>query len=160
MFTRFQTNFSLASRLKITSNICFSTPLSQYIDLLASYNQMHNEAMVICVLNMVAVMCENSKIYRANKFSLPMNLYNLVVARSCKMFPHENFLMKIFLLFQHMESLLFQIQSDNPLIVQFSIEHQNSSQFRRMNKYRIKLFILMKTLQLVYSVVYVVVRVF
>ncbi|CAF1017005.1 unnamed protein product [Adineta steineri] len=37
---------------------------------------MHNEAMV------VAAMCENSKIYRANKFPLQTNLYNLVVARS------------------------------------------------------------------------------
>ncbi|CAF2078418.1 unnamed protein product, partial [Rotaria magnacalcarata] len=43
---------------------------------------MHNEAMVICILNVVAVMCDNSKIYRANKFELPMNIYNLVVARS------------------------------------------------------------------------------
>ncbi|CAF1683434.1 unnamed protein product, partial [Rotaria magnacalcarata] len=43
---------------------------------------MHNEAMVICILNVVAVMCDNSKIYRANKFELPMNIYNLEVARS------------------------------------------------------------------------------
>ncbi|CAF2921284.1 unnamed protein product [Rotaria sp. Silwood2] len=82
MFRRFQSNFGLACRLKITSNVCFSVALAEYIDHLASFNQMHNEAMVIVILNVVAVMCENSKIYRANKFPLPMNLYNLVVARS------------------------------------------------------------------------------
>ncbi|CAF3961459.1 unnamed protein product [Rotaria sp. Silwood1] len=82
MFGRFQSNFSLACRLKITSSVCFSMALAEYSDHLASLNQMHNEAMVIVILNVVAVMCENSKIYRANKFPLPMNLYNLVVARS------------------------------------------------------------------------------
>ncbi|CAF3600979.1 unnamed protein product [Rotaria socialis] len=82
MFSRFQKNFYTASQLKITSNVCFSSLLAQHIDVLASYNQMHNEAMVICILNVIAVMCENSSIYRANKFALPMNFYNLVVARS------------------------------------------------------------------------------
>ncbi|CAF4319405.1 unnamed protein product [Rotaria magnacalcarata] len=82
MFSRFQKKFSHACELKITSNICFSSTLTEYVNLLASYNQMHNEAMVICILNVVAVMCDNSKIYRANKFELPMNIYNLVVARS------------------------------------------------------------------------------
>ena len=90
MFGRFQSNFALACQLKITSSVCFSPVLAEHIDQLASLNQMHNDAMVIVILNIVAVMCENSKIYRANKFPLPMNLYNLVVARSCKIFFIKN----------------------------------------------------------------------
>jgi hypothetical protein len=89
MFGRFHSNFFLASQLKITSTVCFSSELAEYNSHLASFNQMHDEAMVIVLLNKVAAMCENSKIYRANKVSFPMNLYNLVVARSCKVFFHE-----------------------------------------------------------------------
>ncbi len=98
MFGRFQSNFSLASELKITSSVCFSLALALYVDHLASFNQMHNEALVIVILNIVAVMCENSKIHRANKFALPMNLYNLVVARSCKIFFIKEHLFGYFLL--------------------------------------------------------------
>ncbi|CAF1543645.1 unnamed protein product [Adineta ricciae] len=82
MFTRFQKNYSAACKLRITSGICFSPKLAEDVDYLASFYQMHNEAMVIALLNVAAVMCDNSRIFRANKFAIPMNLYNLVVARS------------------------------------------------------------------------------
>ncbi|CAF0791689.1 unnamed protein product [Rotaria sordida] len=62
--------------------MCFSSALAESINHLASFYQMHNEAMVIALFNIAAVMCDNSRIYRANKFSIPMNFYNLVVARS------------------------------------------------------------------------------
>ena len=85
MFSRFQSNYSLVCRLKITSNICFSSAFVDGVDHLASFNHMHNEAMVIALFNIAAVMCDNSTIYRANKFSISMNLYNLVIARSCEL---------------------------------------------------------------------------
>jgi hypothetical protein len=58
---------------------------------------MHKEAMVIALFNVAAVMCDNSHIYRANKFSIPMNLHNLVVARSCMLY-NNNYL-ELFLFF-------------------------------------------------------------
>lgn len=84
MFARFQSNYSLACKLKIKSDVCFSSMMAESVDHLPSYHQMHNEAMVITLLNIVAATSDNSKIYRANKFMIPLNLYNLVVARSCK----------------------------------------------------------------------------
>ncbi len=86
MFKRYHSNFLAASQLKISSNIWFSSALADFVDHLASFHQMHNEAMVIVLINIISVMCENSTVYRANKFGLSMNLYNLVVARSCKIF--------------------------------------------------------------------------
>lgn len=87
MFARFQSNYPLACRLKINSSVCFSPPVAEAIDHLASYHQMHSEAMVVALLNIAAAVCENSKVYRANKVPLPMNLYNIVVARSCETCP-------------------------------------------------------------------------
>ena len=72
MFKRFQSNLSRAAQLKITSSVCFSSGIAEYVDHLASYHQMHNEAMVIVMLNIVAVMCENTKVYRANKCPMPI----------------------------------------------------------------------------------------
>lgn len=84
MFARFQSNYSLACRLKINSSVCFSSLVAEAVDHIASFNQMHSEDMVVALINIAAAVCENSKIHRANRVPLPMNLYNIVVARSCK----------------------------------------------------------------------------
>jgi hypothetical protein len=98
MFARFQSNYFAACQLKITSNICFSSALAEDVNHLALFYQMHNEAMVIALFNVAAVMYDNSQIYRANKFSIPMNLYNLVVARSC-MINYNNIYLKLIFVF-------------------------------------------------------------
>ncbi|CAF2102091.1 unnamed protein product [Rotaria magnacalcarata] len=82
MFARFQSNYSLACRLKINSSVCFSPVVAEAVDHIASWNQMHSEALVVALINIAATVCENSKVYRANRVPLPMNIYNLVVARS------------------------------------------------------------------------------
>ncbi|CAF2164389.1 unnamed protein product [Rotaria magnacalcarata] len=82
MFARFQSNYSLACRLKINSSVCFSPAAAEAVDHIASWNQIHSAAMVVALINIAATICENSKVYRANRVPLPMNIYNVVVARS------------------------------------------------------------------------------
>ena len=64
----------------------FSTQLEHYINQLADVHHTHADSLAIALINCVAATLEFSQVLRANCFKQPMhtNIYNLVVARSCK----------------------------------------------------------------------------
>jgi hypothetical protein len=79
-------NIDNASRLKFWPNIVFSQPLEDYINDIADMYSVHPDSLTIVLLNCVASTLEFSFVLRANCFSnkLPTNLFNIIVARSCK----------------------------------------------------------------------------
>ncbi len=88
---RFRENLRMASQIKLEPEIWFSRPLALYVRHLACYEQLHPDAMSICVLNIVAIMCRNSFIRRRRNAYVPLNLYNLVIAKSGKRYIERDF---------------------------------------------------------------------
>jgi hypothetical protein len=72
----------MASEIKLRASTFFSPPIAAFIEHIASTAQMHDDAMAICLINIVAVTCESSIVRRQHIDSVPMNLYNAIVARS------------------------------------------------------------------------------
>ena len=75
-------NLRCASKLKLTPDIWFSTELAAYVHHLAAYEQLHVDAMAICLVNMIAITCRNSMILRRAKSYVPLNLYSLIIGKS------------------------------------------------------------------------------
>ena len=79
---RFRQNILAASQIKLEPEIWFSSMLAAYVRHLASYEQLHCDAMSISLLNIIAISSRNSWIRRRATAYVPLNLYNLVVGKS------------------------------------------------------------------------------
>lgn len=79
-------NIENAGKVKILANVMFSAPLAEYVSEVADVHAIHEDALSIVLLNCVAATLEFSLVLRSNSsdFQMPTNLYNIVVARSCK----------------------------------------------------------------------------
>ena len=86
LVTRYLENLSMAAEIKLNASIFFSVPIAKFVEHIASHAQMHADAMAICLINVIAVTCESSIVKRKHIDSIPMNLYNAIVARSSKNF--------------------------------------------------------------------------
>lgn len=84
LVTRYLGNFSMAAEIKLKASTYFSPPIAAFVEHIASNAQMHDGAMAICLINIVAVTSQSSVVKRQHIDSVPMNLYNSVVARSSK----------------------------------------------------------------------------
>ena len=62
----------------------FSGAFAAYIRHMASYEQLHPDAMCVCVLNVVSICCGNSSICRRENSYVPLNLYNFVIGKTDK----------------------------------------------------------------------------
>jgi len=80
-------NIENAGQVKMLPQIMFSAPLAHYICEMADIHLMHNDSLCIVLLNCTAATLEFSTVLRANSIDLemPTNLYNVIVARSCKL---------------------------------------------------------------------------
>jgi hypothetical protein len=80
-------NIDTASQLKFWSQVMFSQLLENYINVLANVHSIHPDSFAIVFLNCVAATLEFSYVLRANSVNnkIPTNLYNVIVARSCKL---------------------------------------------------------------------------
>ena len=80
-------NIDVASDLKFWPGILFSEELEKYIVELADVHSVHPDSFAIMLINCVAATLEFSYVLRANSSTkkIPTNLYNILVARSCKM---------------------------------------------------------------------------
>ena len=76
----------MAVQIKLNASTFFSDPIAKFVEHIASHSQMHDDAMAICLINVVAVTCESSVVQRKHIDSIPLNLYNAIVARSSKIF--------------------------------------------------------------------------
>lgn len=67
-------------------SIMFSSPLTKYIDEIADLHSIHKDSLAIVLINCVAATLEFSQVLRSNHLTkqIPTNLYNVIVARSCK----------------------------------------------------------------------------
>ena len=79
---RFKLNLESASKIKITETNWFSPDLAAYVRHAASYEQMDPECFCLALVNLIATTCRNSHILRGSHFKIPLNIYNVVVARS------------------------------------------------------------------------------
>ncbi len=79
---RFKSNLEMASKLKLQATHWFSPSLADYVQHVSSYEQMDPECLCIALMNIVATTCRNSYINRGTHFEVPLNVYNIVVARS------------------------------------------------------------------------------
>lgn len=79
---RFKSNLELASKLKLQANHWFSPDLADYVHHVSSYEQMDPECMCISLINIAATTCRKSFISRGSHFKVPLNIYNIIVARS------------------------------------------------------------------------------
>lgn len=66
--------------------IMFPSDIDNYLESLADVHSIHPDSLSIVLLNCVAATLEFSFVLRANSLDhkMPTNLYNMVVARSCK----------------------------------------------------------------------------
>jgi hypothetical protein len=79
---RFRENLRCASEIKLNPEIWFSPELAAYVNHLAAFEQMHVDAMAICLINMIAITSRNSMILRRGNSYIPLNLYSLIVGKS------------------------------------------------------------------------------
>lgn len=79
-------NIDNASELKIWPGIIFSSELEKYIAELADIYSVHPDSLCIILINCAVATLEFSYVLRANSSNhkVPTNLYNIIVARSCK----------------------------------------------------------------------------
>lgn len=79
-------NIDTASDLKFSPGILFSEKLEKYIEELADVHSVHADSFAVVLINCVAATLEFSFVLRANSIAnkIPTNLYNILVARSCK----------------------------------------------------------------------------
>jgi hypothetical protein len=79
-------NIDSASELKFWPGVVFSDKLEKYIDELADVHSVHPDSFALILINFVAATLEFSYVLRANisTNTIPTNLYNILVARSCK----------------------------------------------------------------------------
>lgn len=79
-------NIDNASQLKFWPSIIFSPDLEKHIDKLADIHSVHPDSLAVILLNFVATSLEFSFVLRANSIAnkIPTNIYNIIVARSCK----------------------------------------------------------------------------
>ena len=79
-------NIDNASQLKFWPGIIFSSELEKYINVLADVYAVHADSLAIILINCVAASLEFSYVLRSNSLNkkIPTNLYNIIVARSCK----------------------------------------------------------------------------
>ena len=79
-------NIDNASQLKIWPDIMFSSGVENYLGSLADVHSIYPGSLSVVLLNSVAATLEFSFVLRANSIDqkMPTNLYNMVVARSCK----------------------------------------------------------------------------
>ena len=75
-----------ASELKFWPGVVFSDRLEKYIVELADVHSVHPDSFALMLINFVAATLEFSYALRANisTNTIPTNLYNILVARSCK----------------------------------------------------------------------------
>ena len=73
---RFRENLRASTQIKLEPEMWFSPGLAAFIRHIASYEQLHPDAMCICVLNVVSICCSNSSIHRRGNSYVPLNLYN------------------------------------------------------------------------------------
>lgn len=79
---RFKSNLEMASKLKLEASHWFSPVHADYVRHVSSYEQMDPECLCIALMNIVAATSRNSYINRGSHFKIPLNIYNIVVARS------------------------------------------------------------------------------
>ncbi len=79
-------NIDNASQLKIWPDVMFSPPLQNYINELGDIHSIHPDSLVIVLINCAPTTLEFSYVLRPNSINnkIPTNLYNVIVARSCK----------------------------------------------------------------------------
>ena len=81
---RFRENLGISTRIKLEPEMWFSPELVGFVHHVASYEQLHPDAMCISLLNVVAICCGNSSIQRRGNAYVPLNLYNFVIGKSGK----------------------------------------------------------------------------
>ena len=55
LVTRYLDNLSMAVEIKLKGSTFFSEPIAHFVEHIASHSQMHDDAMAICLINLVAV---------------------------------------------------------------------------------------------------------
>lgn len=80
-------NIDAASEVRMLPSVMFSPELAKYVETMAEISSVHDDALGIIIINCIAATLEFSYVLRANsvKHEMPTNLYNLIVARSCKL---------------------------------------------------------------------------
>ena len=80
-----QKNMQLAAKIRIPTQAMFSAGVVGMLDEWQSYMRMDALCIAIALLNIVATTLEYSFVQRSadNRHRFPLNLYNIIVARSC-----------------------------------------------------------------------------
>ena len=79
-------NIDDASKLRMFPSVMFSEGLAKYLEEMTSICSLHEDGLAIVMVNCVAATLEFSYVLRTNSVSheISTNLYNVIVARSCK----------------------------------------------------------------------------
>ncbi len=80
-------NIDAASQVRILPPVMFSPALAKYVEAMAEICSIHDDSLAIVIINCIAATLEFSYVLRANSVNheIPTNLYNVIVARSCKL---------------------------------------------------------------------------
>lgn len=80
-------NIDAASKLRMLLCVMFSEGLGKYLEEMANIYSLHGDGLAIVMVNCVAATLEFSYVLRANSIDheISTNLYNVIVARSCKL---------------------------------------------------------------------------
>jgi hypothetical protein len=80
-------NIDAASQVRMLPSVMFSPALAKYVEEMADISSIHEDSLGIIIINCVAATLEFSYVLRANSVNheIPTNLYNVIVARSCKL---------------------------------------------------------------------------
>lgn len=81
---RFRENLRDSTGIKLEPDMWFSPGLAAFVRHVALYEQLHPDAMSICLLNVMAICCGNSFIHRRGNSYVPLNLYNFIIGKSGK----------------------------------------------------------------------------
>ena len=81
---RFRGNLRASTQIKLQPELWFSPGLAAFVRHIASYEQLHADAMCVSLLNTVSICCSNSCIRRRGNSYVPLNLYNFVIGKSGK----------------------------------------------------------------------------
>lgn len=78
-------NMLSAAEIRIPATVMFSNEVVRLLEAWKSYLRMDDLCIAIALINIVATTLEYSFVQRSadNRHQLPLNLYNIIVARSC-----------------------------------------------------------------------------
>ena len=79
-------NIDISSELKFWPGVIFTPELEEYVNKLSEFYSVHADSLAIILLNITAATLEFSQVLRANcpEKPIPTNLFNIIIARSCK----------------------------------------------------------------------------